>query len=60
MALHNLRLSKRDLAELELEKNNSKVRDSVSLLQHFQTEKELVALKKHLSQVSVPDMDVSP
>ena len=60
MALHNLRLSKRDLAELELEKNNSKVRDSVSLLQHFQAEKELVVLKKHRSQVSVPDMDVSP
>ena len=60
IALHNLRLSKRDLVELELEKKASTVHNSVSLQLHFQAEKELVAQKKHLTQVLDPNIDESP
>jgi hypothetical protein len=43
IALHNLRLSKRDVEELELEKKHPTVKNSASLQQLFEAEKNIAA-----------------
>ena len=60
IALHNLRLSGRDMAELELEKKHPTVKNSASLQQLFEAEKKIAAKKKHRTQDLTPEIDLSP